>query len=82
MNCSQEEKYHQCAEYYYENCPAKTWDELAYKIYRSEYCDRKHQTLEYIMEQNFIPPRGKQAAIIVSHACRYLITRIMLKLNS
>lgn len=80
MNCSQEEKYRQCAKYYHGNCLSRTWDELAYKIYQSAYCVRKQQTLEYMMEQNFMPPSGKQAAIIVSHACRYLITRIMLKI--
>lgn len=80
MNCSQEEKYRQCTEYYHGNCLSRTWDKLAYKIYQSEYCVRKQQTLEYMMEQNFMPPSGKQAAIIVSNACRYLITRIMLKI--
>ena len=49
MNCGQEEQYRQCAEYYHVNCPSRTWNELAYKIYRSEYCARKQQTLEYMM---------------------------------
>ena len=36
-----------------------TWNELAFKIYHSECCTRQHQALEYMMEQNFIAPKGK-----------------------
>ena len=59
MNYSKEESYRKCAKYYHDNCPDASWDDLAFKIYRSEFCTRQHQALEYMMEQSFISPKGK-----------------------
>ena len=58
MNCGVEECYHKCAEYYHENSPDASWTDFAFKMYQSESCTRRHQALEYMMEQRFIPPRG------------------------
>ena len=76
MNSSKEECYHKCAEYYSENCPNASWEDLAFKIYRSECCTRQHQALEYMMKQSFISSRGKDESTrfrkACMHACRYL----------
>ena len=56
MNSS---KYRKCAEYYRKYCPDASWEDLAFKIYRSECCTRQQQALTYMREQSFISPRGK-----------------------